>query len=307
MHSNDATPTRNEPQHIAPSEVTPAAALAKSAVYQSYQRSPYLSVKHSSYFQVYDDLLARWRGTDFTFVEIGVLNGGSLFMWRDYFGPRARIIGVDLNPEAKRWEADGFEIHIGNQARASFWNELVANVGPMDVVLDDGGHTNDQQIVTADKLLGNVRDGGMLIVEDTHASYLRNFGNPSKHSFINWAKLVADSINSRFPGVAASSLPHRHAVYSVGFYESIVAFHIDRTRCFESTPTVNQGTSLHAQDFRHQGSRAHGVLDRLSRSVLDNQTLRRLPGARTAYLASMSALGWLRARRKSPELRKYFY
>jgi hypothetical protein len=302
MTSNDAPPTRSSEQ-----QASHGAALTGSAVYQSYLRSPYLSVKHSSYFQVYDDLLASRRGTDFTFVEIGVLNGGSLFMWRDYFGPRARIIGVDLNPAAKRWEAEGFEIHIGNQAQAAFWDELIAKVGPMDVVLDDGGHTNDQQIVTADKLIGNIRDGGMLIVEDTHTSYFRDFGNPSKHSFIAWAKLVADSINSRFPGVSASRLPHRHTVYNVGFYESIVAFHVDRTRCFESTPTTNQGTSLQAQDFRHQGSRSHGALDRLSRSVLDNQTLRRLPGARTAYRASMAALGWLRAKSRSPELRKYFY
>ena len=36
-------------------------------------------------------------------------------MWRDYFGKDARIIGIDLNPEAKKWEKHGFEIFIGNQ------------------------------------------------------------------------------------------------------------------------------------------------------------------------------------------------
>ena len=52
-------------------------------------------------------------GKEITFVEIGILDGGSLFMWRDFFGNKARIIGVDLNPEAKKWEKEGFEIFIG--------------------------------------------------------------------------------------------------------------------------------------------------------------------------------------------------
>jgi len=55
-------------------------------------------------------------------VEIGVANGGSLFMWRSFFGKKARIIGIDFNPTAKKWEKYGFEIFIGNQAHSIFWN-----------------------------------------------------------------------------------------------------------------------------------------------------------------------------------------
>ena len=55
-----------------------------SESYISYQKSKYLSIKHNSYFQVYDDIFSKFRGEDVVFVEIGVLNGGSLFMWRDF-------------------------------------------------------------------------------------------------------------------------------------------------------------------------------------------------------------------------------
>ena len=85
-------------------------------IYKSYLASPYLSLKHSAYFQVYEELLGKYRNQNITFVEVGVLNGGSLFMWRHFFGPKARIIGIDFNPLAKRWEDDGFEIHIGSQS-----------------------------------------------------------------------------------------------------------------------------------------------------------------------------------------------
>ena len=43
---------------------------------------------------------------------------------RDFFGEEARIIGIDLNPSAKKWEKDGFEIFIGSQSDTNFWNNF---------------------------------------------------------------------------------------------------------------------------------------------------------------------------------------
>jgi hypothetical protein len=49
-------------------------------IYKCYKDSKYLSIKSSSYFQVYEELLKKYKGKKITFVEVGVLNGGSLFM-----------------------------------------------------------------------------------------------------------------------------------------------------------------------------------------------------------------------------------
>ena len=65
-----------------------------------FNESEYYSLKYKNYFPVYERLFSRFKGKKITFVEIGVLSGGSLFMWRNYFGKDARIIGVELNPEA---------------------------------------------------------------------------------------------------------------------------------------------------------------------------------------------------------------
>ena len=37
-------------------------------------------------------------------------SGGSLEMWRDYFGPKAHIYGVDINPDCKVYERDGIKV-----------------------------------------------------------------------------------------------------------------------------------------------------------------------------------------------------
>src|SRR3954468_4665493 len=104
------------------------------------------SVKWSSYFPVYQHLLERYRAKpDLVFVEIGVLNGGSLYMWRSFFGDQARIIGIDYSPTAERMREKGFEIFIGDQSSPEFWSDFFAAVGPVDVVVDDGGHTNKHQ------------------------------------------------------------------------------------------------------------------------------------------------------------------
>lgn len=225
-------------------------------IYKSYLASPYLSLKHSAYFQVYEELLSKYRNKKITFVEVGVLNGGSLFMWRDFFGPEARIIGVDFNPLAKRWEEDGFEIFIGSQSSPDFWRDFFSSIGMVDVLLDDGGHTNEQQIVTTHQSIPFIKDGGLLIVEDVHASYFKDFGNPSKYSFINYAKLFIDGINARFPGVEVVKNMFRDAVYSVHFYDSIVAFSVDRRKCFVSSWTSNEGQTFEAEDYRHHDSLA---------------------------------------------------
>lgn len=271
-----------------------------------YERSPYLSLKHTSYFQVYDELLARWRGRTFTFVEIGVLNGGSLFMWRDYFGPQARIIGVDFNPGARRWESEGFEIHIGDQSDPAFWERFFAAVGAVDVILDDGGHTNEQQIVTTLRGVPQVRDGGMLIVEDTHASYMKALGNPSPYSFMNYAKRLVDGVNGRFPGLDIPAHPLAGAVYSIGFYESIVCFHVDRRRCFVSAPTTNRGASLGAEDFRHRDSRFGAVVALRARLAQRFAALKRVAPVRAVVRAFFANLLYLQARLRSRRLRRYF-
>ncbi len=255
--------------------------------YEAYLKSPYRSVKHTTYFEVYDELFSRYRNKDVTFVEIGVLGGGSLFMWREFFGPKARIIGVDFNPNAKKWEEHGFEIFIGSQSDESFWKDFIEKVGPIDVVLDDGGHTYLQQITTTEMLLDHIKDHGILVVEDTHTSYMKRYG-PKKYSFISYVKNMIDKINFRFAKFSDKKSDPR--IWSIQCFESIIAFHINRKASnLKSEKTTNNGANDLAKDYRYKDV---NFLGRFSNALSRIKLLRNLMVTYTT---------------KNKSLKKYFY
>tara|TARA_Y100000768_G_scaffold90975_1_gene65556 strand:- start:5982 stop:6845 length:864 start_codon:yes stop_codon:yes gene_type:complete len=193
--------------------------------YKSFMRSPYRSIKHKSYFNVYDTLLEEYIGKEITFVEIGILDGGSLFMWRDFFGEQARIIGIEINESSKVWQDHGFEIYIGSQGDTEFWREFYNIVGDVDVVLDDGGHTYQQQIITVESALQHLKPEGKIIVEDTYTSYQKEYGSPSNYSFIKYAFNLVDGMNYRTPVV--NSKKTGSTIHNVSFFESIVSIKLE--------------------------------------------------------------------------------
>jgi hypothetical protein len=208
---------------------------------------------------VYDFLFERYRNKKVTFVEIGVLGGGSLFMWRKFLGEEARIIGVDLNPKAKKWENHGFEIYIGSQSDETFWKEFIDKVGKIDIVLDDGGHTYDQQIITVENLIPFVNDDGMIVVEDTHTSYMDGFG-PRSHSFINYSKILIDKLNYRFSSFDGRKFDTRF--WSLQFFESfLVIFVNSKITSVKSYPVQNNGINDNAEDFRYKSNRIFSFIE----------------------------------------------
>lgn len=239
--------------------------MTLSRSFESFKLSPHKSIKHSTYFDVYDNLFSKYIGNNITFVEVGVLGGGSLFMWRKFFGPKARIIGIDLNPGAKRWEKEGFEIYIGNQADQSFWTDFFNKVGPIDILLDDGGHTYDQQIVTTECVLDNINEEGMLVVEDTHTSYMKGFG-PKKYSYLNYTKSLIDKLNFRFHSIIDKKSDSRF--WSIQIFDSFVVYHVSRSKAkIISSPIDNGKPSPLITDYRQVDNVGIGLLESVAQKA----------------------------------------
>ena len=213
------------------------------------------STKWEKYFDVYDEILKNYKDKKITFVEIGILNGGSLEVWKKYFHPESRIIGIDFNPDCKKFEKNGIEIYIGDQSDENFWDQFYKKIGKIDILLDDGGHTNTQQIITTVKSLPNINDNGILIVEDTHSSYMRDFGNPSKYSFINFSKKIIDDVNFKFPNLGNFKTSFNDYVYSIQYYESFVVFFVNRKKTLINKKIKNNSiNNLINKDYRYHNT-----------------------------------------------------
>ena len=217
-----------------------------------FYKSKLQSIKLNSYFDVYENLFREFKNKPITFVEVGIFGGGSLFMWKRYFHPKSRIIGIDLNPKAKEYEKYGFEIFIGDQSKKSFWKKFFKKIGKVDVVLDDGGHTNYQQVITTNECVPMIRDNGKMVVEDVHTSFIKkNWYNPSKYSFINYSKKVIEDINTRFPDISNFNYSLRKFIYKIQFFESIVSFEIDRKLCKQNNFIQNFKKTTDPKEFRN--------------------------------------------------------
>jgi hypothetical protein len=122
--------------------------------------------KWQHYFDIYHRHFQKFVGKEVRVVEVGIYSGGSLDMWKAYFGPKCRVYGVDIEEACKVYEDDRTEIFIGDQGDRQFWRDFRKQVPDIDIVIDDGGHFPEQQIVTVEETLPYMRSGGVYLCED---------------------------------------------------------------------------------------------------------------------------------------------
>jgi len=190
------------------------------------------TAKYRGYAALYDMVVATLPPRP-TVLEIGIANGGSLQTWRSLLGADARIIGVDLNPGAAVLEQEGFEVLVLDTGLEASWHALRARLGrSVHLLVDDGGHTNRQQISALIHGVDLVVDGGWIVIEDLHASFMDEFGNPSGYSTARFIGSLIDDLHRRHP---RSDVKPRHpnlasAVDHVVAGTSWVGLRIDRRR-----------------------------------------------------------------------------
>lgn len=188
--------------------------------------------KWMHYLPIYHRHLGPYRGKPVKVLEIGVYRAGGLRMLQHYLGSQATVIGLDVDQLAVDAAGEDFEVVLGDQGSAQVLESLNHQYGPFDIIIDDGGHTMEQQITTIETLFPLLSDGGIFIVEDCHTSYWAEYGGGLRNpgSFIEWAKQRIDDLHSTH----SSAIDH-YSVWAthVGgahFYDSVVIFDKVRRR-----------------------------------------------------------------------------
>ena len=186
------------------------------------------------YFDIYEKHLDRFINESPTVLEIGVHGGGSLDMWKAYFGPGAKIIGIDINPECRKHESDGVEIFIGSQDDNKLLDSVKEKYPQIDIVIDDGSHIMCHMEKTFNELYHFLDSNGVYIVEDTHTCYWEEYqgGLGKNSSFIEVAKRLVDHLNAVHTREQIPISSFTKETFSICFYDSIVVF--------EKSPQANR-------------------------------------------------------------------
>lgn len=179
------------------------------------------------YFEVYNRHMSRVADKDHvTIMEIGVQGGGSLQVWKKVFGPKAKIIGVDIDPSCKQYEDDQITIFIGDQEDRDFWGTVKKSIPSVDILVDDGGHYMGQQIVTFEEMFPHLTENGIYICEDTATSYApKEYGSGYRknHTFIEYSKNFVDYLHAWLSKDSALEVnEYTKSMHSVHYYPGMV-------------------------------------------------------------------------------------
>jgi hypothetical protein len=138
------------------------------------------------------------------------------------------IYAIDINPQCKNLEEQRIKIFIGSQEDRTFLDNIIQELPEMDIIIDDGGHTMNQQIVSFEKLFLKVKEEGIYLVEDTHTSYWHEFhgGFKKPNTFIEYSKNLIDSLyEGHLPNNKSIQINERTKhIVGISFYDSVVVF-----------------------------------------------------------------------------------
>ena len=132
------------------------------------------------YTKLYDKHIGHLRDKEIKLLEIGVLRGASLLLWKEAF-PKAQIYGIDKNTRIwqKFLKGQNIKVFVGRQEDTDFLKE-VAKDGLYDVIIDDGGHKPFEQQPSFEVLWDNLSSGGFYIIEDLYGNYKKDVARQAK-------------------------------------------------------------------------------------------------------------------------------
>jgi len=177
-----------------------ASGTTSNPIYQRWREMPQ-GHKWTHYFETYQSVFGSRRSMPMRILEIGVLHGASLRLWKDYFQHADTcLVGVDIDPACAIYDApsQGIHVRIGSQADSEFLATVVREFGPFDLIIDDGSHHSTHIIKSFNCLYATgLKDEGIYLVEDLHANYWLPWRD-SADSFLDLCKELVELMHAHY-------------------------------------------------------------------------------------------------------------
>ena len=201
---------------------------AMNSTYEIFYKLKLLSKKWNNYFEVYDEILKPYQNKNPNFLEIGVAHGGSLELWLKYFENNINLYAVDINKDFLDYKFDDAKVDYAcvDQSSVEHWDAYLKDKPNFDIIVDDGSHDSEHQIVTLLTLFPKLNNNGIYVIEDTHTSYWTEWGGGlhKKGTLIEFAKGLIDFLHH--PHIRESAPPGLIEAFknlkTVRFYNSMV-------------------------------------------------------------------------------------
>jgi hypothetical protein len=226
-------------------DVVPAE-LASDPLYQLWTETSG-GHKWTQYFEVYREVFGPLTSKPMRILEIGVLNGAGLRLWRRYFShPDTVVVGIDILQACARLDSpnEGIRVRIGSQADPMFLQKLIEEFGPFDLIMDDGSHRSSHMIASFNYLFSDgLKESGIYFVEDLHANYWPGWRD-TKRSFLDVCKELVEHMHAHYqrgaPDLFLVAEPSHQSMESlevptittmireIRFFDSIVAIYKTR-------------------------------------------------------------------------------
>ena len=120
------------------------------------------------FLKIYENYFKNFKNQKINILEIGVHEGKSLMIWKDYF-PKANIVGIDL--KSYNFNINRIFTYQGDQTDANFLLMVATKFKKFDIIIDDGSHICSHIIKTFGVLFDYLKDDGLYICEDLQTSY----------------------------------------------------------------------------------------------------------------------------------------
>jgi hypothetical protein len=127
-----------------------------------------------SYLPLYQNLLINKRESAKNVLEVGILQGGSIKLWSDFF-TNATIYGLDIMNSNNVWEGiknnEKIILYTSTDAYNNdfFINHFLNKNIRCDFMLDDGPHSLESMIQFIKLYSQIMTDDGILIIEDVQS------------------------------------------------------------------------------------------------------------------------------------------
>lgn len=125
------------------------------------------------------------RSEPIAVLEIGAGEHNNSFrMWRDYF-PQAQIFGIEIVPE-RIFQEERIKVFEGDQGDQDFLRSVVAETGPLDIVVDDGTHRGVDHLLSLEILWTVLVPGGWYAIEDCQSLFNDCWTQPTDRTILDF-------------------------------------------------------------------------------------------------------------------------